>query len=184
MGVTDFDDGNPEPAIQLVERARHYRIHSYLEISKSKGYHVWALIDSIGRVGEDTLDWIIQPNDLEKENYKNQDNKTDINNTHNVTGYSLPVCIRRMLNEGVTFNQRVACFRIAVHLKRVGLPYDAVIAILTNWRLKNHPKKIKEQSPQARLKSKLGGLLRRIIPDMVAVNPLLSHSVTPNVLSF
>ena len=59
MGVTDFDDGNPEPAIQLVERARHYRIHSYLEISKSKGYHVWALIDSIGRVGEDTLDWII-----------------------------------------------------------------------------------------------------------------------------
>jgi len=89
-----------------------------------------------------------------------------------------------MLNEGVTFNQRVACFRIAVHLKRVGLPYDAVIAILTNWRLKNHPKKIKEQSWQARLKSKLGGLLRRIIPDMVAVNPLLSHSVTPNVLSF
>ncbi len=45
-----------------------------------------------------------------------------------------------MLNEGVTFNQRVACFRIAVHLKRVGLPYDAVIAILANWKLKNRPK--------------------------------------------
>jgi len=66
--------------------------------------------------GEDTLDWIIQLNDLEKENHENQDSKTDFN-THIMTGYSLPVCIRRMLNEGVTFNQRVACFRIAVHLK-------------------------------------------------------------------
>ncbi len=102
----------------------------------------WAVLDSINKVGEDTLDWIIQLNNLKKENPKNQENKTDFN-THTVTGYSLPVCIRRMLNEGVTFNQRVACFRIAVHLKRVGLPYDAVIAILTNWRFKNHPEENK-----------------------------------------
>ncbi len=219
VGIADFDDGNPEPAIELALRARHYKMAAYLEKSKSKGYHVWiffskaasarkvrivirhilheiespnievfpkqdfisgsdsfgnfinaplfgklvpegktvfiqpdanlrpfsnqwAVLDSINRVGEDTLDWIIELNNLEKENNKNQDNKTDFN-THNVTGYSLPVCIRRMLNEGVTFNQRVACFRIAVHLKRVGLPYDAVIAILTNWRFKNRPKRNK-----------------------------------------
>ena len=44
-----------------------------------------------------------------------------------------------MLAEGVTFNQRVSCFRIAVHLKRVGLPYDIVIAVMKNWRPKNRP---------------------------------------------
>ena len=147
VGIADFDDGNPEPAIQLVERARHYRIHAYLEISKSKGYHVWmffskaaparkvrmvlrhilneidspntevfpkqdfisgsdsfgnfinaplfgrlvpqgktvfiqpdanlrpfsnqwAVLDSINRVGEDTLDWIIELNSLEKKTIK------------------------------------------------------------------------------------------------------------------
>ncbi len=41
VGVAGFDDGNPEPAIQLVESARYYRINAYLEVSKSKGYHVW-----------------------------------------------------------------------------------------------------------------------------------------------
>ena len=102
----------------------------------------WAVLDSIRRVEEDTLDWIIQLNDLVREDYRNQNKKSDIN-LNNVIGYSLPVCIRRMLNEGVTYNQRVACFRIAVHLKRVGLPYDAVIAILTNWKLKNRPKENK-----------------------------------------
>ncbi len=37
VGVADFDDGNPEPGIQLVERARHYRIHAYLETVSQKG---------------------------------------------------------------------------------------------------------------------------------------------------
>ena len=178
VGVTDFDDGNPEPAIQLVERARHYRIHSYLEISKSKGYHVWALIDSIGRVG-DMLDWIIQPNDLEKENYKNQDNKTDINNTHNVTGYSLPVCIRRMLNEGITFNQRVACFRLAVHLKRVGLPYDAVIAILTNWRLKNHPKENKGIITASEIEEQVGWTFKKNYSGYGCSEPIIESFCDP-----
>jgi len=120
----------------------------------------WAVLDSISRVEEDKLDWIIQLNDLEREMHKDQDNKTDFN-THTVTGYSLPVCIRRMLNEGVTFNQRVACFRIAVHLKRVGLPYDAVIAILTNWRLKNHPEENKGIITASEIEEQVGWAFKK-----------------------
>ena len=44
-----------------------------------------------------------------------------------------------MLCDGVSENQRVACFRLALHLKRVGLPYDLVAAVLQEWAKKNHP---------------------------------------------
>ena len=75
----------------------------------------------------------------ELKNEPHQVNNTSATIPRKVTGYALPVCIRRILEEGITFDQRVACFRIAVHLKRVGLPYDSVIATLMNWRLKNRP---------------------------------------------
>ena len=102
----------------------------------------WAFLDSIKRTEENILDSIIDLNHLENEQNRHERNDSDASRSK-VTGYSLPVCIRRILNEGVTFDQRVACFRIAVHLKRVGLPYDAVVAILTHWRLKNCPKENK-----------------------------------------
>jgi hypothetical protein len=44
-----------------------------------------------------------------------------------------------MLAEGVTFNQRVACFRLAVRLKRTGMPYDLALITLKAWAQKNHP---------------------------------------------
>lgn len=67
--------------------------------------------------------------------------------------------------EGVTFDQRIACFRIAVNLKRVGLPKELVIVILNYWRLKNKPlenkgiitpDEIKEQKRWAYLKDYKG----------------------------
>lgn len=45
-----------------------------------------------------------------------------------------------MLQDGVTQFQRVSCFRLAVHFKRLGLPYDVAIAGLKIWALKNRPK--------------------------------------------
>jgi len=216
VGVADFDSGNPEPAIEFIQRAKHDRLNAYLERSKSKGYHAWlffsqagvaarkvrlvikfilneiecadtevfpkqdfirgedsfgnfinaplfgrlvpegrtifiqpdatfrpfpdqwAVLDSIKRTEENILDSIIDLNDLENEQHRHERNDSDASRSK-VTGYSLPVCIRRILNEGVTFDQRVACFRIAVHLKRVGLPYDAAVATLMNWKGKNRP---------------------------------------------
>ena len=44
-----------------------------------------------------------------------------------------------MLAEGVTEYQRVACFRLAVDLKKAGVPLDAAIAALNVWALKNRP---------------------------------------------
>ncbi len=41
VGIADFDDCSPESAIELVLRARQYKMAAYLERSKSKGYHVW-----------------------------------------------------------------------------------------------------------------------------------------------
>jgi hypothetical protein len=44
-----------------------------------------------------------------------------------------------MLAEGVTSFQRVTCFRLAVHLKRYGIPYDLTLVALKAWARKNHP---------------------------------------------
>ena len=58
--------------------------------------------------------------------------------------FSLPVCAQKMLREGVTHHQRVSCYRLAVHLKRIGLPYDVAIAALKVWSRKNNPREGKQ----------------------------------------
>lgn len=52
---------------------------------------------------------------------------------------SLPPCVRRMLEDGVPDFQRLTCFRLAVHLRRVGLPLDVTTGALLAWREKNRP---------------------------------------------
>jgi hypothetical protein len=44
-----------------------------------------------------------------------------------------------MLTEGVTDYQRVACFRLAVHLKLAGYAYNQVLGILGAWASRNRP---------------------------------------------
>ena len=39
-----------------------------------------------------------------------------------------------MLQNGVSLYQRVSCFRLAVHSKRLGLPFDVAVAALGNNR--------------------------------------------------
>jgi hypothetical protein len=48
-------------------------------------------------------------------------------------------CAHRMLVEGVTNDQRVSCFHIAVQLKKAGVPLDITIAALRQWARKNQP---------------------------------------------
>lgn len=52
---------------------------------------------------------------------------------------SLLPCAHKMLNCGVTQYQRLACFRLAINLKRTGLPFDAAVSVLNTWSLKNRP---------------------------------------------
>ena len=52
---------------------------------------------------------------------------------------SLPSCAQRMLAEGVTEQQRVACFRLAVHLDRIDVPEDLARVLPEAWSNKNRP---------------------------------------------
>jgi hypothetical protein len=216
--VADFDHENPHFPIQFVFRGRHYDLETYIERSKSKGYHVWVFFAAPGiqawkirRVFQHILNEIELPavevfpkqDCISKENalygnfintplfgavihahktvfldpaddlkpYPNQwdfldnvqctpesllDNIIEINDLGRnestlaaqkgggrlgifQAAYALPPCAQKMLTSGVTENQRVACFRLAVHLRRIGLPYELAVATLREWAKKNHP---------------------------------------------
>jgi hypothetical protein len=53
--------------------------------------------------------------------------------------FGLVPCAQRMLSEGVDGNQRVACFHLALQLKKSGLPFDLAVVCLEAWALKNRP---------------------------------------------
>ena len=95
----------------------------------------WEMLESVQRIPEQQLDSVIDINGLEQTLKKKVDLKKQAGNSR----YSLPLCIQRILEEGVTFDQRVACFRIAVHFKRIGLPYELAVAALSEWSKRNKP---------------------------------------------
>jgi hypothetical protein len=99
----------------------------------------WDLLAGVQRASESQLDDIIatnaltMPNGIPANPVRRQ--------TPSATGsrFGLPPCARRMLAEGVTCRQRVSCFRLALHLKRAGLPQDIIVASLVAWAAKNRP---------------------------------------------
>lgn len=58
--------------------------------------------------------------------------------------FGLTPCVQKILNHGVDSYQRVTCFRLAIALKRAGLPIDLSILLLCEWAKKNHPAKGKQ----------------------------------------
>ena len=217
--AVDFDENELCLPISFVAGARRYGMSSYIERSKSKGYHVWiffeqggvlarkarivarkiladmdrpetevfpkqdALTDGVSygnfihaplfgvlvpkgrtifvdpaeptksypdqwellarvqRVPELRLDAIIKscnliepPQALEK---TRSNNRTE--SDRDTSPFGLPPCARRMLTEGVNSHQRVSCFRLAVHLKRNGMPCDLALVTLKAWAKKNRP---------------------------------------------
>jgi hypothetical protein len=96
----------------------------------------WTLLESVHRLSEKDLDEIIALNGLPPA-LPNGD--LTLKSKNDNPGYVLPVCARKMLKDGVSQMQRVSCFRLAVHLKRLGLPYDVAVAALKTWALKNKP---------------------------------------------
>ena len=94
----------------------------------------WDLLESVERVTETTLDNIIEINQL---HYSEMTYPKDQKDHSSLFG--LPPCAKKMLINGVTAYQRVSCFRLAVHLKRLGFPFDIAVAALRVWALKNQP---------------------------------------------
>jgi hypothetical protein len=216
--AVDFDEDDPMLALEFLRAAEHYDLPTYIERSKSKGYHAWTwfelpgvlaakarlvvrhilaeigkpntevfpkqdalddrnlygnfinaplfgrfvsqgktvfldpdnglkayvnqwdFLQSVQRVPEQTLDDIIEVNNLVNEAPPAQATTNTSQPTVGTPTFGLPPCAQRMLAEGVTENQRVACFRLAVDLKKAGVPLDVAIAALNIWALKNQPR--------------------------------------------
>jgi hypothetical protein len=97
----------------------------------------WEFLSQIQRVPESGLDDIIEINELETPSppaSSDQEAPIAISNL-----FGLPPCALKMLREGVDRYQRVSCFRLAVHLKRIGLSCDMAQAVLKLWAEKNRP---------------------------------------------
>ncbi|HUT58383.1 MAG TPA: hypothetical protein VNA25_11110, partial [Phycisphaerae bacterium] len=116
----------------------------------------WDVLAQVKRVKESLLDEIIETNELGKEQAKPNPAARKSSLTSSFNGL-LP-CARKMIAEGVTQYQRVSCFRLAIHLKKVGLPLGSTIAVLLDWAGRNRPvsgkpviceAKVKEQAAWA-----------------------------------
>ena len=101
----------------------------------------WGLLERIQRVPETKLDAIIEDCNLTGQIHTHQkpESSKPAEVDHNVSPFGLPPCVRRMLKHGVTSYQRVLCFRMAVQLKRNGMPYDLTLVVLKAWAQKNSP---------------------------------------------
>jgi len=96
----------------------------------------WALLRALSCVSESALDRVIADRDLNKPPPSAPKN---LNQVVKVTGFGLPPCAQRMLAEGVTANQRVASFRLACQLRKIGLPFDLAVVTLSAWSQRNRP---------------------------------------------
>jgi hypothetical protein len=96
----------------------------------------WDFLESVEKLKESDLDTIIEMNDLPA---KPRPTELGHNPTKNSSWPPLPICARKMLQDGVSQFQRSSCFRLAIHLKRLGLPFDMAVAALKTWALKNRP---------------------------------------------
>ena len=123
----------------------------------------WSFLERVNPTSEGLLDEIIDVNELAARRESNSEDSMSLGVFK--APYAIPPCTRRMLEEGVTTHQRVSCFRIAVQLRKVGLPFDLVVAALSEWSKKNRPengrrrithREIKAQAAAAFLKEYRG----------------------------
>jgi hypothetical protein len=103
----------------------------------------WAFLESIERVEEKVLDEIIELNGLSFSQIPSEPSQRNSANG-GWNRFGLPICAQKMLQNGVSQYQRVSCFRLAVHLKRLGMPYDVAVAALKAWALRNRPRDAKK----------------------------------------
>ncbi len=113
----------------------------------------WEFLESIKKNTAQEIDDIIEVNNLDKTR-EDMNHKQTVTRTIN-SRYGLPICIRKILNRGVTFHQRVACFRLAVNLKKIGIPKGETIVMLLHWRMKNKPSQGKKIIMESEVKNQV-----------------------------
>ena len=120
----------------------------------------WAFLERAVRVTEEQLDDIIEINELDQPRSRLQEPLPRTSGeTHLALG--LPPCAQRMLYEGVSDYQRVSCFRLAVQLKKAGLPEDIAIAALRAWAAKNRPAEKKRVITKEEIDAQVKGAYSR-----------------------
>ncbi len=99
----------------------------------------WRILADAKRIPEQHLDELIEINDLmgrQEPNAVEPEARTRVRNQHI---HGLPPCAINMLRDGVSENQRVCAFRLAVHCHRLGIPQGLAIAMLRAWAKRNKP---------------------------------------------
>jgi TOTE conflict system, Archaeo-Eukaryotic Primase domain len=101
----------------------------------------WDFLEQIQRVGEQELDAAIKEfNQIEHApNNENASPQHIERSSKEISYFGLPPCAQKILGEGISVYQRVVCFRLATHLKRIGMPHDLALALLKTWAPKNRP---------------------------------------------
>ena len=99
----------------------------------------WDFLESIQRVPEAQLDRIVERCGLPKPHEAASAPGPRPASSAARPAFGLPPCAQRMLAEGVGKFQRVACFRLAAHLRKAGMPEDVALAALMAWAAKNRP---------------------------------------------
>lgn len=96
----------------------------------------WKILSDVRRFGEADLDVILRAH--QGASPAGPSAEPEARHEPGRSGFGLPACARKML-QGVESNQRVVCFRLAIHLKRLGVPQALAIALLRAWSAKNRP---------------------------------------------
>ena len=97
----------------------------------------WGFLRSVKRIDEAELDAFIEINELAPSTEPPRPVAGATRQLAVTRG--LPPCGRRMLIKGVTRNQRVSCFRLAVQLKGTSLPFEYALAVLYEWARRIRP---------------------------------------------
>ncbi|VGO19132.1 TOTE conflict system archaeo-eukaryotic primase domain-containing protein [Pontiella sulfatireligans] len=95
----------------------------------------WAVLASIQPVSRNALLHIAR----KEPSYSTRTASVNLRTVADGRKYGLKPCAERMLAEGVTDYQRVACFRLAVQLKLAGYAYGQALGILNAWARRNRP---------------------------------------------
>ena len=93
----------------------------------------WNFLGKVKKYGNKSLEALI-----DKYGLTSNKEYISVNNSNN-NRFGLVPCAKAMLKNGVDSFQRVSCYRLAVRLKQLGLPFDIAVAALNAWAQKNRP---------------------------------------------
>lgn len=142
----------------LVPKGRTVFVHP---ARPSESYpNQWELLSGVQKIEERILDDIIRNYDLDRQQQTNDlDHPAEPSDGTKALSqaFGLPLCAQRMLAEGVTSQQRVSCFRLAVNIRRAGIPSDLAGIMLRAWARKNRPQEGKQIITESEINNQVKG---------------------------